>query len=783
MPAEQLEQLFKVLEGGAEVAADNIVKFPTDVAAEAGGLAGEGVSNIIQFGNGAATEVSQLTVAAEEGTAATTTGIGLLAMDVGAAGAAIAPALGILAGVGLYNLAPDFWTSVSDKLVAAGQTVGGKVRAFLNGNTKTAGFSEETIEIFKQAFIDAGLFDLNISTPQEEMISNVYASINGRNYAVNINNYNKLINNPIFFNYGTSKVVFNSATDMGYITRIGDTPVLNCYNFAASYNYNDKWGKYSLFELPENTVLSGVFRYFDIISGTERSYGSGSLTTYKVIMNNVTRYFAQIAWDSWNSVTSSGTYYYQFNTLEEGIYPLTNGDSTSYILAPIFAYIFGCSMSNINVQEGATLPSTDPFPQTYPEWQPWSVPEGVPNIYPVELPVNNPDAVQEEAQNPNPDPEPAPWLQTLLDLLPVPEPVINPQPEPVPEPDPDPQPEPEPLPDPAEEEVDPGDDPVDPNPDPVPSLPIVPILPETVSATRMFTVYNPTESQLNQFGAWLWTSDIVSQLIKIWSGDPINGILSLRKVYCTPVTGSTINIVVGYLDSGVDAAKVVNQFVTIDCGTADVAEVMHNSTDYPPYTSLHLYLPFIGVIELDPNEFVNGKIKVRYHIDVYTGTCLAEVLSIRTKDMPEGNILYTFSGNASQEIPLTAANWSGAISSLVSLGAAAIGVASGGALGAVAGASLVGHSISHEMIHMNRSGSLSANAGIMGSRYPYIIIGRRNRYDANGYNELYGYPANKTVYLNNCSGFVRVKAGRLRSKATENEKTEIMDLLKKGVIL
>lgn len=762
MPAEQLEQLFKVLEGGAEVAADKIVKFPVDVAESAEALAGEGVSNIVQFGNGAATEVSQLTVAAEEGAAATTTGIGLLAMDVGAAGAAIAPALGILAGVGLYNLAPDFWTSVSDKLVAAGQTVGGKVRAFLNGYTKTAGFSEETIEIFKQAFIDAGLFDENVEYPENQPAGSTVTITSVGLSAISA--YDTLLSES---SKTYTEVTYDSrynetyAAMVNYVTSRPNHAFLVVMDFYNASLVTSAWGAYNWMTISDLGAVGSSFK----IEITNRNAfymgGSGNSTGIRI------GYSGSVRW----GITS----------LSSSIMGLGKGFSSTINSA--YINTANTIISNDNIQEGATLPSTDPFPQTYPEWQPWSVPEGLPNIYPVELPVNNPDAVQEEAQNPNPDPEPAPWLQTLLDLLPVPEPAINPQPQPVPEPDPDPQPEPEPLPDPAEDEVDPGDDPVDPNPDPVPSLPIVPILPETVSATRMFTVYNPTESQLNQFGAWLWTSDIVSQLIKIWSGDPINGILSLRKVYCTPVTGSTINIVVGYLDSGVDAAKVVNQFVTIDCGTADVAEVMHNSTDYPPYTSLHLYLPFIGVIELDPNEFVNGKIKVRYHIDVYTGTCLAEVLSIRTKDMPEGNILYTFSGNASQEIPLTAANWSGAISSLVSLGAAAIGVASGGALGAVAGASLVGHSISHEMIHMNRSGSLSANAGIMGSRYPYIIIGRRNRYDANGYNELYGYPANKTVYLNNCSGFVRVKAGRLRSKATENEKAEIMDLLKKGVIL
>ena len=59
MPAEQLAQLFEVLEGGGGVTGE-VIQFPVD-AAGAGAetsLAGEGVSTLVQMGNGATTEVS-----------------------------------------------------------------------------------------------------------------------------------------------------------------------------------------------------------------------------------------------------------------------------------------------------------------------------------------------------------------------------------------------------------------------------------------------------------------------------------------------------------------------------------------------------------------------------------------------------------------------------------------------------------------------------------------------------------------------------------------------------
>ena len=87
------------------------------------------------------------------------------------------------------------------------------------------------------------------------------------------------------------------------------------------------------------------------------------------------------------------------------------------------------------------------------------------------------------------------------------------------------------------------------------------------------------------------------------------------------------------------------------------------------------------------------------------------------------------------------------------------------------------------MLHVSHSGNLSANAGIMGQKKPYLIMTRQKMYNANSYNKFYGYPINKTVYLGNCVGYVRMKSGRLKTKATDIEKTEILEYLHNGVII
>jgi hypothetical protein len=72
---------------------------------------------------------------------------------------------------------------------------------------------------------------------------------------------------------------------------------------------------------------------------------------------------------------------------------------------------------------------------------------------------------------------------------------------------------------------------------------------------------------------------------------------------------------------------------------------------------------------------------------------------------------------------------------------------------------------------------------MLGTRTPYIIITRAVSADAANYSYFYGYPANKTVYLRNCRGYVRVKNIILHTSATEAEKAEIEELLKKGIYI
>lgn len=300
-----------------------------------------------------------------------------------------------------------------------------------------------------------------------------------------------------------------------------------------------------------------------------------------------------------------------------------------------------------------------------------------------------------------------------------------------------------------------------------------------VTASGMVSVYNPTKSEVISFSGWLWSTSVMENLKRLLA-DPMDAIIGLHIMYATPETGSPENIIAGYLDSNIPAKVVSKQFTEISCGSVVVPEFYGNVFDYEPYTQIHMYLPFVGIVAIKANDVVGKKVTVKYGIDVLTGTCLAMV----NTEKGDSNIqCYQFAGNCAVQIPLTGGNYAGIIRSLASMTVGVAGsVLSGNPLPAIGG--VIGGAMGASL-DVSHSGSLGANAGVLGIRKPYIIITRRIAYEAQSYNQFYGFPANLTVILGSCKGYTRVKSVHIDSisKATDTEKTEIETLLRQGVII
>ncbi len=296
------------------------------------------------------------------------------------------------------------------------------------------------------------------------------------------------------------------------------------------------------------------------------------------------------------------------------------------------------------------------------------------------------------------------------------------------------------------------------------------IIAPTQQASALWAIYNPTLGQLNSLGSWLWSSNFIDQLLKIFN-DPMQAIIGLHKVYATPSISGSGNIKVGYLDSGVPSNIVGNQYTYIDCGSVSLREYYGNVLDYSPYTTVQLYLPFIGIVSLDIADVSRSTISIRYGVDVLTGACLASVSVQRDN---AGGVLYQYSGNCACQYPLSSGSYMGMVTGAI------------GALGSLARGNIFGTAMGIAGMHTNieHSGGFSGNAGAMGIKKPYLIISRPQSAINDGFPSIQGYPSNYFTRLGNCSGFTQVAECHVENiSATDKELDKIKDLLKEGVIL
>lgn len=441
--------------------------------------------------------------------------------------------------------------------------------------------------------------------------------------------------------------------------------------------------------------------------------------------------------------------------------PAINSGSTPQQVADTLNSTFP-ELEGDRVEMPVAVPGTIPKPVTYVQVPlPASVTSTEAGTEPIVKPTETPQA------NPGINPQTAtdPLAALVLKIL-TGQQAVN---------MPDPATDPEHYPNGVPEE------PVNTNPGDVGTGTTPPLVVPIGSASALWTVYNPSMSEINALGAWLWSSNFIDQLLKMFS-DPMQAIIGVHKVFASPAVSGRSNIVVGYLDSGVAANVVGSQYTTIDCGTVKLSEYFGNVFDYSPHTKVSLFLPFIGVVDLDVGEVMRANIRVVYHVDVFSGACLAEVYV--TRDGTAGGVLYTYSGDAAVRYPLSSGSYMGMVSGVLSVvGGIAGTIASGGSLapallGGAAGIGNARTSVQH-------SGSISGNAGAMGGKKPYLIIRRPQTALANNFEHYSGVGANQRVTVFQMDGYFKLEDIRnVNIKgATDTEIEEIVRALEEGVLM
>lgn len=243
-------------------------------------------------------------------------------------------------------------------------------------------------------------------------------------------------------------------------------------------------------------------------------------------------------------------------------------------------------------------------------------------------------------------------------------------------------------------------------------------------------IYNPTQAQLVDAANKLFMNFDTGNVVNI---SPY--IVSIHKVFVPVSTDEEFQpIKFGKYNTQVNS-KVVNQKVSrVSCGKVTVPELYHNALDYSPFTTVRIWLPFLGFYDLSIDELSNKEIELTYAIDLVNGKALAEISN-------DDGVIYRFVGTAYAQEPY------------------------------------------HTESLNNMSTAYINGAYNMADFTPYLLIERPINLTPSN-NDLEGLPTYKVVTIGDMKGYLRCrKVFATNMIATEAEKHEIEALLRDGVLV
>ena len=315
----------------------------------------------------------------------------------------------------------------------------------------------------------------------------------------------------------------------------------------------------------------------------------------------------------------------------------------------------------------------------------------------------------------------------------------------------------------------PASDPVD-----FPTLPTGGVL--SSGAVKAFLVSSATIIAL--FNK-LWNASLfdISTFQKLLEA-PLDSLIELECIPVMPTYGNNETIKLGNFDTEVTAPVITSQYITIDCGSKAVKRFWGSALDYEPYTKIEIFLPFVGIKTLHTDDVMNSTVHVKYNIDIFTGNLTAQVKCGQS-------VLYKYEGNCKATIPVSAKVNDMMMNMVRGLSHIAAGGIMGGLAGAGTAAISAAVNVAFSKTHVSRSGDISGVTGLLDDFVPYLIIHRPVQSLANNFKKEKGYPSNITATLSSLSGYTEVEYIHLTgiSGATDTELQEIVDLLKRGVII
>ena len=279
---------------------------------------------------------------------------------------------------------------------------------------------------------------------------------------------------------------------------------------------------------------------------------------------------------------------------------------------------------------------------------------------------------------------------------------------------------------------------------------------EGLSVDNLLTTsYALTETRLRQLSGFLWSADFIDN-IKLLNNSPIENIISCKRIPFD-INGTDESIVLGNVDTGVHGNK-IDTGHSFTIGSASVSKKYNNFLDYSPYTNIWIFLPFIGMRQLDTDKYMGRTLKVVYKVDIVTGSCCACIYASNSSG--KYLLIDAYNGSCGIDIPISAQNRSAVESAWIQAGltsAVELSPKKGGIHEKdVIQAGITGLDGAEANFHTSTTGNISSQCGAYMTRSCMLYFDRPTYKEQASYKHDVGKVCNLTRTIRSLSGYTEM---------------------------
>ena len=319
--------------------------------------------------------------------------------------------------------------------------------------------------------------------------------------------------------------------------------------------------------------------------------------------------------------------------------------------------------------------------------------------------------------------------------------------------------------------------------------------PAYIPNATVYDRYFLTPNQMPDIKKFLFSDTFVDNIKRLWT-NPAEYVISLVcypfDVDSTGLTTTSGVVSVGGVSSDIAAAALTDKGVPYFYGGSVMVDNYYNSyLDYEPYTSIDIYIPYIGVRPLNVSQVVGHTLCIGYYIDLNTQQITA-LIGLDGQGGNLGQVVTQFVGSIGIQTPLSGTTAQDMIRNIV---AQTSGLITG--VGAIAGGVMSANpallasgvaSTSNALLgggHTAPSyyGSLSPVSGLYTPQVAYLIINRPRQAMPAAYLTQQGFSSNYSGKVSQFSGYLECASVSIASTntMTEQEQQDIINLLTGGI--